>query len=32
MKLERIGYLALMLLGLAVLSCRKLDYFPLKDN
>jgi hypothetical protein len=29
---ERIGRWAVLLLGLAVLSCRKPDYFPLKDN
>jgi hypothetical protein len=29
---EKIGRWAVLLLGLAVLSCRKPDYFPLKDN
>ena len=29
---ERVGCLAMMLLGLAALSCRKPDYFPLRDN
>lgn len=32
MKLDRIGCLALMLLGTGAVSCRKPDYFPLRDN